>query len=71
MEKTQIISVESKNEVWELPDDLVIKLEAYKEENPLAPDNSNADEIHQAWFSALTPAEQQKIIRRNPDEPKA
>ena len=68
MEKTQIISVDSINEIWELPDDLVIKLENYKTENPVAPDNSDADDVHQAWFATLTPAEQQKINRRNPDD---
>lgn len=68
MEKTQIISVDSINEIWELPDDLVIKLENYKTENPVAPDNSDADDVHQAWFATLTPAEQQKIYRRNPDD---
>lgn len=71
MENTLIISVESLNEIWELPDDLVIKLEGYKSENEIAPDNSNADEIHQQWFATLTPEEQQKITRREPDNLKS
>jgi hypothetical protein len=69
MENTQIIAVDSMNEIWELPDDLVIKLEDYKTEHPLAPDGSNADELHQAWLATLAPAEQQKITRRKPDDP--
>jgi hypothetical protein len=42
-------------------------LEEYKTEHPLRPDQSNADEIHQAWFDTLTPGEQQSI-RRKPAE---
>ena len=57
----------SLGEVWELPDNLVLKLEAYKTEHPLLPDQSNADEIHQSWFDTLTPGEQQSI-RRKPAE---
>lgn len=68
MEKNLILSVQSLNEVWQLPDDLVLKLEAYKMEYPLAPDNSNADEIHQAWFATLTPDEQANVGREKTGE---
>ena len=68
MENTLILSVASLNETWELPDDLVLKLEEYKTEHPPAPDGSDADAIHQAWFETLTPAEQQKVTRRQNDE---
>jgi hypothetical protein len=68
MEKNLILSVQSLNEVWELPDDLVLKLEEYKTEHPLSPDNSNADEIHQAWFATLTPEQQAKVGREKKDE---
>ncbi|HEV7330563.1 MAG TPA: hypothetical protein VGN63_05935 [Flavisolibacter sp.] len=71
MEKNLILSIQSLGEVWELPDDLVLKLEEYKTEHPPAPDNSNADEIHQAWFQTLSPAEQQKIGREKVDQPSA
>ncbi|RYZ56195.1 MAG: hypothetical protein EOO14_12545 [Chitinophagaceae bacterium] len=68
MEKNLILSVQSLGEVWELPDDLVLKLEAYKTGNPIAPDNSNADQIHQDWFAALSPEEQEKVGRKKTDE---
>jgi hypothetical protein len=68
MENNLILSVASLNETWELPDDLVLKLEEYKTEHPPAPDGSDADEIHTAWFATLTPAEQQKITRKNGEE---
>jgi hypothetical protein len=71
MENNLILSIQSLNEVWELPDDLVLKLEEYKTEHPLAPDNSNADEIHQAWFQTLSPEDQQKINREKKEQPSA
>ncbi|NTS41848.1 hypothetical protein HRG84_13105 [Flavisolibacter sp. BT320] len=67
MEKNLILSVQSLGEVWELPDDLVLKLEDYKTENPIAPDNSNADQIHQDWFATLSPEEQAKVGREKTD----
>ena len=67
MEKNLILTMSSLGEVWELPDSLVLKLEEYKTEHPVLPDQSNADEIHQAWFDTLTPGDQQSI-RRKPAE---
>jgi hypothetical protein len=67
MENTLLISVESAAETWELSDDLVLQLENYKAEHPIAADNSNADNVHQAWFATLTQAEQQKVTRHKTD----
>lgn len=64
MEKTLILTMASLNEVWELPDSLVLKLEEYKTEHPVLPDLSNADEIHQQWFDGLSAGEQQRIRRK-------
>jgi len=69
MENTLSIYVQSVNETWELPDDLVLKLEEYKTEHPIAPDNSNSDEIHQQWLAELSAEEQKKVVRHKPEEP--
>ena len=68
MENTLTIYVEALNEQWELPDNLAIKWTEYEKENPLAGDNSNADQLHQDWFNTLTPEEQQQINRSIPEE---
>lgn len=68
MEKTLTIYVESLNEQWELPDNLVMKWNVYEKEHPLAGDNSNADELHQQWYKTLTAQEQSKIKRSTPED---
>ena len=60
---TLAICVEALNQQWELPDNLAIKWNEYEKEHPLAADNSNADQLHQDWFNALTPDEQSQVIR--------
>jgi hypothetical protein len=69
MENNLILSVQSLGEVWEVPDDLVLNLEEYKTEHPIAPDHSNANEIYEAWFKTLSPDKQQKINRKQADQP--
>lgn len=68
MENTLTIYVESLNEQWELPDKLAIKWNEYEKEFPLAGDNSNADDLHQNWFKTLSPAEQNLVVRKTPEQ---
>ena len=71
MENNLILAVHSLGEVWELPDDLVLNLEEYKTEHPIAPDHSNADSVHESWYKTLSPDKQQKINRKQADQPSA
>lgn len=68
MEKTLTIYVESLNEQWELPDNLALKWNEYEKENPVAGDNSNADQLHQNWFNTLSDEEKSQVTRSTPDE---
>ena len=55
MESTQSIYVELINETWELPDDLVLKLEDYKKDHPEK--SGDADDLHMGWYQSLSEEE--------------
>ncbi len=67
MENTLSIYIQSLNETWEMPDDMVLKLNEFQKEHPA--EATNADKEHEEWFATLSAADQQKINRRKPDEP--
>lgn len=68
MENTFTVFVDALNEQWEMPDDLALSWTEYEKEHPLAPDNANADSLHQQWFNGLSPEQQAKINRKKPEE---
>ena len=64
MESTQSIYIESINQTWELPDDLVIQLEEYKKEH--SEDTGDPDAFHLAWFQSLNEQDQAKVNKHTP-----
>lgn len=66
MENTLSIYVESTNETWEMGDDMALKLEDFKRENP--GEGENTDDLHLDWYNSLSPEDQSKITKHTPQE---